>query len=151
MQQELEKSAYSASMLGNQSTYSAFPDATHDRLTAQLLANSSRTLNATYTEYQNFGSLLNISKRLISQLEADDWLDRLALLFGLALFFAVALYIIKKRTWDVGISWVSWISGKALRETTTMVTATTTTTTATVATTTMETMTASLYTVKDEL
>lgn len=74
------------------------------------LAESSRTLSSTYNEYQNLGSLVQISKRVITQLEASDWFDRLLLLFGLILFSSVVLYIIKKRTWDVGISWVSWLT-----------------------------------------
>lgn len=74
------------------------------------LAESSKTLSSTHTEYQNLGSLIHISKRVITQLEASDWFDRLLLLFGLLLFSLVVLYIIKKRTWDVGISWVSWLS-----------------------------------------
>ncbi|ORY97898.1 Sec20-domain-containing protein [Syncephalastrum racemosum] len=89
MQQELEKSSISATML----------------------AESSKTLHSTYSEYQGFGSLMNISKRLVTQLEASDWLDRLLLMAGLAFFTLVVLYIIKKRTWDVGISWVSWLTG----------------------------------------
>ncbi|OBZ86402.1 Protein transport protein sec20, partial [Choanephora cucurbitarum] len=88
MQQELEKSTLSATML----------------------AESSKTLSSTFTEYQNLGSLVHISKRVISQLEASDWLDRLLILFGLLLFSTVVLYIIKKRTWDVGISWFSWLT-----------------------------------------
>ncbi|KAI8378982.1 Sec20-domain-containing protein [Blakeslea trispora] len=88
MQQELEKSTLSASML----------------------AESSKTLSSTFTEYQNFGSLVHISKRVITQLEASDWLDRMLVLFGLLLFSSVVLYIIKKRTWDVGISWFSWLT-----------------------------------------
>jgi protein transport protein SEC20 len=54
--------------------------------------------------------LVHISKRVITQLETSDWFDRILLLFGLVLFCSVVLYIIKKRTWDVGISWVSWLS-----------------------------------------
>ncbi|KAI8647206.1 Sec20-domain-containing protein [Parasitella parasitica] len=88
MQQELGKSTFSASML----------------------AESSRTLASTHTEYQNLGSLIHISKNVITQLEASDWFDRLLLLFGLLMFSSVVLYIIKKRTWDVGISWVAWLS-----------------------------------------
>ncbi|KAI7884567.1 Sec20-domain-containing protein [Lichtheimia hyalospora FSU 10163] len=91
MQQELEKSSYSTGML----------------------VDSSRTLHSTYSEYQSFGSLLTISKRLVGQLETADWLDRLSLLFGLGVFMLVVAYIIKKRTYDVGISWASWIMGKA--------------------------------------
>lgn len=49
------------------------------------------------------------------QLEASDWLDRISLLIGVLFFVLVALYIIKKRTWDVSISWVSWIAGKGDR------------------------------------
>ncbi|KAI8388820.1 Sec20-domain-containing protein [Radiomyces spectabilis] len=89
MQQELEKSSYSTS----------------------VLADSSKTLSSTYREYQNFGSLLTISKRLIGQLETSDWFDRITLLLGFLFFTSVVLYIIKKRTWDVGISWISWLSG----------------------------------------
>lgn len=77
---------------------------------SNCLAESSKTLTSTYTEYQNLGSLIHISKRVITQLEASDWFDRLLLLFGVLLFSSVVLYIIKKRTWDVGISWVSWLS-----------------------------------------
>ncbi|KAI9499664.1 Sec20-domain-containing protein [Zychaea mexicana] len=93
MQQELEKSTY----------------------TTTMLADSSRTLGTTYTEYQNFGSLMVISKRLVGQLEAADWWDRLLLLFGLFVFITVVAYIIKKRTYDVGISWVNWIAGKGAK------------------------------------
>lgn len=74
------------------------------------LAESSKTLSSTHSEYQNLGSLVHISKRVITQLETSDWFDRLLLLFGLFLFSLVVLYIIKKRTWDVGISWVSWLT-----------------------------------------
>ncbi|KAI7872748.1 Sec20-domain-containing protein [Spinellus fusiger] len=88
MQQELEKSAYSAIML----------------------ADSSKTLTSTRTEYGNLGSLLSISKRLVTQLESADWLDRFSLLLGLLFFCGVVFYIIKKRTWDVGISWIEWLS-----------------------------------------
>ncbi|KAI7901805.1 Sec20-domain-containing protein [Cokeromyces recurvatus] len=88
MQQELEKSSISAGML----------------------AESSKTLSSTYNEYQNLGSLVHISKRVITQLENSDWFDRLLLLFGLIFFCSVVFYIIKKRTWDVGISWISWLT-----------------------------------------
>ncbi|KAH8553206.1 Sec20-domain-containing protein [Umbelopsis sp. PMI_123] len=89
MQQELEKSAF----------------------TTTVLADSSRTVSSTYSEYQNFGSLLNLSKAIITKLEASDWLDRIALLLGLLFFLSVVIYIIKKRTWDVGISWATWLMG----------------------------------------
>ncbi|KAI9022336.1 Sec20-domain-containing protein [Phycomyces nitens] len=100
MEQELEKSSYSAIML----------------------ADSSKTLSATRSEYANLGSLMTISKRLISQLESADWFDRVSLLLGVLLFSGVVLYIIKKRTWDVGISWIGWLSGssKTIKHTTTV-------------------------------
>ncbi|KAI8969284.1 Sec20-domain-containing protein [Mycotypha africana] len=88
MQQELGKSAFSR----------------------EMLAQSSKTLSSTHSEYQNLGSLVHISKRVITQLEASDWLDRLLLLFGLLFFCGVVFYIIKKRTWDLGISWLSWLT-----------------------------------------
>ncbi|KAG2186463.1 hypothetical protein INT44_002685 [Umbelopsis vinacea] len=90
MQQELEKSSFSTT----------------------VLADSSRTMNTTYSEYQNFGSLLTLSKSIITKLEASDWLDRIFLLLGLLFFVGVVIYIIKKRTWDVGISWATWLMGK---------------------------------------
>ncbi|KAG1448132.1 hypothetical protein G6F56_009033 [Rhizopus delemar] len=81
-----------------------------------MMAESSRTLSSTFSEYQNLGFLVNLSKKVITQLEASDWLDRILLLFGLGLFCLVVIYIIKKRTWDVGISWVSWLTQKKTRE-----------------------------------
>jgi protein transport protein SEC20 len=69
-------------------------------------------MNTTYFEYQNFGSLLTLSKSIITKLEASDWLDRIFLLLGLLFFVSVVIYIIKKRTWDVGISWATWLMGK---------------------------------------
>jgi protein transport protein SEC20 len=69
-------------------------------------------MNSTYSEYQNFGSLLTLSKSIITKLEAADWLDRIFLLLGLLFFVSVVIYIIKKRTWDVGISWATWLMGK---------------------------------------
>ncbi|KAI9307290.1 Sec20-domain-containing protein [Cunninghamella echinulata] len=88
MQQELEKSTYSAN----------------------TLADSSKTLSATLSEYENLGSLLTLSKRMITHLETSDWIDRIILFFGITFFCLVVLYIIKKRTWDVGVSWINWIS-----------------------------------------
>ncbi|KAI8071086.1 Sec20-domain-containing protein [Gongronella butleri] len=93
MQQELEKSSYSMG----------------------ALADSSKTLSATVNEYQNLGSLLGMSKRLITQLEASDWLDRIVLGLGLLMFCLVVVYIIKKRTYDVGVSLVSWASRGSAR------------------------------------
>ncbi|KAI8332478.1 Sec20-domain-containing protein [Chlamydoabsidia padenii] len=98
MQQELEKSSYSAS----------------------TLAESSRTLSGTLSEYDNLGSLLTISKRMITQLETSDWFDRLVLLFGVGIFCLVVLYIIKKRTYDVGKSWLFWIGSSALQKSSTI-------------------------------
>lgn len=107
MQQELEKSSFSASMLGTHILFSFW--STGD-FKCYHLAESSKTLSSTYSEYQNLGSLVHISKRVITQLENSDWFDRLLLLFGVLFFGLVVLYIIKKRTWDVGISWVSWLT-----------------------------------------
>lgn len=74
---------------------------------------------------------MNISKRVITQLENSDWFDRLLLLFGMLMFCSVVLYIIKKRTYDVGISWISWITqtkkGKKVITVTTSIVAATST------------------------
>lgn len=69
-------------------------------------------MSTTYSEYQNFGSLLNLSKSIITKLETSDWLDRILLGLGFLFFLTVVIYIIKKRTWDVGISWATWLMGK---------------------------------------
>ncbi|ORZ23589.1 Sec20-domain-containing protein [Absidia repens] len=100
MQQELEKSSYSAS----------------------TLAESSKTLSGTLSEYDNLGSLLTISKRMITHLETSDWFDRLVLLFGVIVFSLVVLYIIKKRTYDVGKSWISWMGSAVIEKKSTSLT-----------------------------
>ncbi|CAG8490044.1 703_t:CDS:2, partial [Dentiscutata erythropus] len=61
MQQEIERSAYSA----------------------KVLDESSRALKSTYSEYRGFSSVLRGSKQLITKLEQIDWTDRLLILFGL--------------------------------------------------------------------
>ncbi|CAM0139876.1 unnamed protein product [Umbelopsis sp. WA50703] len=94
MQQELERSAF----------------------TTTVLADSSRTMSSTHSEYQNFGSLLTLSKSIITKLETSDWLDRIMLMLGLLFFLSVVIYIVKKRTWDVGVSWASWLMGKGGRK-----------------------------------
>ncbi|CAG8596093.1 748_t:CDS:2 [Paraglomus occultum] len=88
MRQEIERSAYSA----------------------KVLDDSSRTLKIAYTEYRTFSSLVRGSKQLITKLEQSDWTDRLLILFGLLVFVLVVLVILKKRVWDTGISWVTWIT-----------------------------------------
>ncbi|CAO3591412.1 unnamed protein product [Absidia cylindrospora] len=100
MQQELEISSYSAS----------------------TLAESSKTLSGTLSEYDNLGSLLTISKRMITHLETSDWFDRLLLLFGVTVFSLVVLYIIKKRTYDVGKSWISWMGSAVIEKKSTSLT-----------------------------
>lgn len=73
-------------------------------------------MSSTYSEYQNFGSLLTLSKSIITKLETSDWLDRILLGLGFLFFLTVVIYIIKKRTWDVGISWATWLMGKGGRK-----------------------------------
>lgn len=113
MQQELEKSAFSTTVLGRVTSH-LFHKTRSSQLTTALFpsADSSRTMSSTYSEYQNFGSLLNLSKAIITKLETSDWLDRILVLLGLLFFLSVVIYIIKKRTWDVGISWATWLMGK---------------------------------------
>ncbi|CAG8559613.1 7407_t:CDS:2 [Acaulospora morrowiae] len=88
MQQEIERSAYSA----------------------KLLDESSRTLKSTYNEYRGFNSVIRGSKQLITKLEQIDWTDRLLILFGLFVFALVVFYILKKRIWNTGFGWISWFT-----------------------------------------
>ncbi|CAG8561789.1 35949_t:CDS:2 [Gigaspora margarita] len=88
MQQEIERSAYSA----------------------KILDESSRALKSTYSEYRGFSSVLRGSKQLITKLEQIDWTDRLLILFGLFVFVLVVLYILKKRVWNTGFGWMSWFA-----------------------------------------
>ncbi|OZJ02006.1 hypothetical protein BZG36_04865 [Bifiguratus adelaidae] len=86
MQQEIEKSAESA-------------------------RESTHTLQKALKEYGNLDALLNLSKQVIGSLEQGDWMDRMLLLFGLLFFSLVVAYIIKRRTWDVGMSMLGWFMG----------------------------------------
>ncbi|CAG8534860.1 4936_t:CDS:2 [Ambispora gerdemannii] len=88
MQQEIERSAYSA----------------------KSLEDSSRILKSTYNEFRGFTAVVRGSKQLITKLEQSDWTDRLLILFGLFVFILVVLYILKRRVLDVGIGWVTWIT-----------------------------------------
>ncbi|CAG8531334.1 12885_t:CDS:2 [Cetraspora pellucida] len=88
MQQEIERSAYSA----------------------KVLDESSRALKSTYSEYRGFSSVLRGSKQLITKLEQIDWTDRLLILFGLLVFVLVVLYVLKKRVWNTGFGWMSWFA-----------------------------------------
>ncbi|CAG8686064.1 9961_t:CDS:2 [Racocetra persica] len=88
MQQEIERSAYSA----------------------KILDESSRALKSTYSEYRGFSSVLRGSKQLITKLEQIDWTDRLLILFGLLVFVLVVFYILKKRVWNTGFGWMSWFA-----------------------------------------
>ncbi|CAG8454965.1 3849_t:CDS:2 [Acaulospora colombiana] len=75
MQQEIERSVYSA----------------------KVLDESSKALKSTYNEYRGFTSVIRGSKQLITKLERIDWTDRLLILFGLFVFILVVFYILKKR------------------------------------------------------
>ncbi|CAG8637666.1 13500_t:CDS:2 [Rhizophagus irregularis] len=88
MEQEIERSAYSA----------------------KILDESSRTLKTTFNEYRGFSSVVRSSKQLITKLEQSDWTDRLLILFGLFVFLLVVVYILKKRVWNTGFGWVSWFA-----------------------------------------
>ncbi|CAG8496559.1 12044_t:CDS:2 [Funneliformis mosseae] len=88
MQQEIERSAYSA----------------------KVLDESSRTLKTTFNEYRGFSSVVRSSKQLITKLEQSDWTDRLLILFGLFVFILVVVYILKKRVWNTGFGWISWFA-----------------------------------------
>lgn len=73
-----------------------------------FLADSSRTLTATRSTYTDLSNILRLSRQAIMKLEQSDWLDRILLGFGVLVFLSVVLYVVKRRTWDVGANWARW-------------------------------------------
>lgn len=65
--------------------------------TMQALVGSSTTLEYTKKEMDTIGSTVKIGSRLISKFNRREFTDKVLIFLGLALFFGVVLYILKKR------------------------------------------------------
>ncbi|GFO40958.1 vesicle transport protein sec20-like [Plakobranchus ocellatus] len=63
------------------------------------LDHSSTALRKTQAEFNNMGSHIQNSQRLLTKYGRRELTDRLLILLALVFFFATVLYIIKKRLW----------------------------------------------------
>ncbi|KAI9595182.1 Sec20-domain-containing protein [Syncephalis fuscata] len=75
-------------------------------LNATTLEDSSRLLRAAHGEYRGLDTVLRTSRQVLTRLERGDWTDRLLILFGLFVFLLVVLYVVRRRFWIPGMSWV---------------------------------------------
>lgn len=89
-----------------------WPRSSRDRKRPTRLSPNHRKLSiGANAEYNTLTKLLGASRTIITRLEKSDWFDRLLLWLGVTIFSFVVLWILKKRTIDVGISWAGWIGG----------------------------------------
>jgi protein transport protein SEC20 len=58
--------------------------------------------------HDTLSNLMDTSKQIITALEKSDWLDRLLILSGLAVFLLVILFILKQRVVDRGLRIALW-------------------------------------------
>ena len=65
--------------------------------TVGTLAESSQTVQETKEEFQGMGSIIGQSRRLITKYGRREVTDRVLILFAVAFYFAVVLYILRKR------------------------------------------------------
>lgn len=61
------------------------------------LVTSSRKIEKTKDEMADMGSSVRTSQRLLAKYDRRELTDKLLIIAGLALFFGVVLYILKKR------------------------------------------------------
>jgi len=77
--------------------------------TVGTLAESSQTVNETKDEFQGMGSIIGQSRRLITKFARREVTDRVLILFAVAFYFSVVLYILRKRVFGpfdpVAIAW----------------------------------------------
>jgi len=66
-------------------------------LTVSNLENSSKTLQEVDEEHRGLSSVIGQSKKLITKYMRREFTDKVLILFALAFFFAVVLYILRKR------------------------------------------------------
>ncbi|CAD6893666.1 unnamed protein product [Tilletia controversa] len=67
---------------------------------AQLLEESSATLQLLGSEYTSFGNVLKNSVALIKSMEREDWWNFIMVAGSMAFFLSCVLYILKKRVYD---------------------------------------------------
>ncbi|KAL5471474.1 hypothetical protein EMCRGX_G029594 [Ephydatia muelleri] len=65
--------------------------------TMHMLLTSSRKIEKTKDEMADMGSSVRTSQRLLAKYDRRELTDKLLIIAGLALFFGVVLYILKKR------------------------------------------------------
>ncbi|KAK0527923.1 Protein transport protein sec20 [Tilletia horrida] len=86
---------------------------------AQLLEESSATLQLLNSEYTSFGNVLKNSVTLIKSMEREDWYNFLMVAGSMAFFLGCVLYILKKRIYDntagVVLSGAGSVLGKGWR------------------------------------
>jgi len=58
--------------------------------------------------HDTLSNVMDTSKQIITALEKSDWLDRLLILSGLAVFLLVVLFILKQRVIDRGLRIALW-------------------------------------------
>merc|ERR1712077_184916 len=63
--------------------------------TVGSLAESSQTVQETKEEFQGMGSIIGQSRRLITKYGRREVTDRVLILFAVAFYFAVVLYILR--------------------------------------------------------
>lgn len=118
MQQEVERTAHSAKVIGKTdlmpqrlslSMTNAYLQYKIVDMFTIFIDESSKTLKATVGEYHTYDEVLKRGKGLITKLNQADWTDRLLIGFGLLVFSLVVMYILKKRIADRGISLVGYL------------------------------------------
>jgi len=67
------------------------------RQTVESLEESSHVVGDTGTEYRSMGGVIGQSKKLITKYGRREFTDKVLYVFALAFFFAVVLYILRKR------------------------------------------------------
>jgi len=67
------------------------------KLTVSSLEGSSRTVEEVGEEHRNMSGVIGQSKKLITKYARREFTDKVLIMFALAFFFAVVLYILRKR------------------------------------------------------
>ncbi|KAK0547936.1 Protein transport protein sec20 [Tilletia horrida] len=86
---------------------------------AQLLEESSATIQLLNSEYTSFSNILKNSVTLIKSMEREDWYNALMVFASMAFFLGCVLYILKKRIYDntagIVLSGAGSVMGKGWR------------------------------------
>ncbi|XP_065827889.1 vesicle transport protein SEC20-like [Oscarella lobularis] len=65
--------------------------------TTEVLVTSSKAVTDTHEEMKSYSGVLSITRSIINKYNRRELTDRLLIWFGVLLFFATVLYIVKKR------------------------------------------------------